>query len=58
MISMPDMKMHHESGAILFHLTPQEQQVEDMRKALQKELEEVKALKEELQKTLKQAKRG
>lgn len=58
---MPDMKIHHESGAILFHLTPQEQQVEDMKKELQKELEEVKALKaelKELQKMVKKTKKG
>lgn len=54
---MPDMKVCPNSGAILFHLTPQERQVEDMRKQLQKELEEVRALKEELQKVLKQSRR-
>lgn len=57
---MPHMKIHRESGGILFHLTPQERQVEEMKKELQKELKEVKALKAELQKLLKQTngKRG
>lgn len=52
---MPDMKIH-PSGAILFHLTPQERQLEDMKKALQKELDEVQALKEELRNLIEQYK--
>lgn len=55
---MPDMKIHKPSGGILFHLTPQERQLEDMKKALQKELSEVQALKEELQKLIEQQKQG
>jgi prefoldin subunit 5 len=49
---MPSMHVR-PSGGIVFRSTPEEQLIRDQRKVLNREVDEVRKLKAELEKTLK-----
>jgi len=45
---MPNMKIHHPSGGIVFVPTKEEKEIRDLKETLRNEIEEVRKLKEEL----------
>lgn len=53
---MPNMRVDQNSGALIFTPTKEEQEVKDIKTELQGEIEEVRALKDELKKLVSENK--
>lgn len=52
---MPDMKVCPNSGGIVFHLTPEEKRMYNMKKQLEDELQQVQTLRKQLEEMLAKA---
>lgn len=53
-VKMPSIRIHPHSGTVLFHRTPQEKEELRRQKEKEKEIKEIKIIKEELSSKLKE----